>query len=78
MKQADKPETVTLGAKDYLKPPYRNPRYPPDAHVDALFEIAKAIREQAEATVLLARATAGEFDEQDGEYPVLNSLSDVR
>ena len=36
-----------------------------DKVVKALNGIAEAIREQAQATILLARATAGEFDEQE-------------
>lgn len=62
-----------------VAPPDRNPRHPPDAHVDGLFAIAEqigrladaqernaaAMERQAEATLLLARVTAGEFDEQE-------------
>ena len=36
-----------------------------DEIAKALSQIAAAIDRQAEATVLLARATAGEFDEPD-------------
>jgi hypothetical protein len=50
-------------------PPERSPRHPPDAHVDALLAIAAAIDRQAEATVLLARATAGEFDQGEEVEP---------
>lgn len=37
--------------------------------VKALNGIADAIREQAQATVLLARATSGEFDDEGEEEP---------
>lgn len=46
---------------------------------NALNNVADAIRENARATELLARATAGEFSEQDcGEMPEAGSLSEVR
>lgn len=38
-----------------------------DKVVKALNGIAEAIREQAQATVLLARATSGEFDDPGEE-----------
>ena len=40
-------------------------RWKMDEIAKALSQIAAAIDRQAEATVLLARATAGEFDEPD-------------
>lgn len=40
-----------------------------DEIAKALIEIAKAINRQAEATLLLARATAGEFHEGEGVEP---------
>lgn len=58
--------------KQHLDPPARNPRYPPDAHVDGLFAIAEQIGRLADATLLLAQATTGEFD-QEGEEVQLPS-----
>lgn len=44
--------------------------------IEALNRIAEAIQANADATVLLARATAGEFDEQEPEGLGVRSLSD--
>lgn len=46
------------------------------AILKAADRIAKAVDRHTEATILLARATAGEFDEDDGPAPG-QSLSDV-
>lgn len=46
--------------------------------IKAMNRIAAALEAQAEATVLLARATAGEFDDEDsGAQIQVQSLSDV-
>lgn len=45
------------------------------AQVAALSRIADAIFENARATELLARATAGDFDQQEGDEPPLRDLA---